>query len=69
MCPILVQHGTADHLVPFEQSKEFVEAVSSRAGSDKITYIPLDGADHEDKMFTTEPNMSLVWNYLLEHLA
>lgn len=68
MCPILVQHGTADRLVPFEQSKEFVDAVTAKAGADKVTYVPLEGADHEDKMFTTEPNMSLVWDYYRKHL-
>ena len=68
MSPILVQHGTMDHLVPFEQSVEFVEAVKTKAGAEKMTYIPLEGADHEDKMFVTEPNMSLVWNYLIDHL-
>lgn len=68
MCPILVQHGTRDHLVPFEQSKEFVDAILPKVGEGKVTYIPLEGADHEDRMFVTEPNMSLVWNYLREHL-
>lgn len=69
MCPILVQHGTSDHLVPFEQAKEFVDAVTKKAGEGKITYVPLEGADHDDKMFVEEPNMGYVWNYLREHLA
>ena len=69
MCPILVQHGTKDHLVPFAQSEEFVAAVTARAGENKITYVPLEGADHEDKMFITEPNMSYVWDYLKTHLG
>lgn len=69
MCPILVQHGTKDHLVPFEQSVEFVNAIYDKIGKGKLTYVPLVGADHEDKMFTTEPNMGYVWNYLKEHLA
>ena len=68
MCPILVQHGTRDHLVPFEQSVEFVNAVFEKAGGSKITYVPLVGADHEDRMFTSEPNMGFVWEYLREHL-
>ena len=68
MSPILVQHGTRDHLVPFEQSGEFVNAVTKKAGADKVTYVPLEGADHEDKLFVTEPNMSFVWEYLKSHL-
>lgn len=69
MCPILVQHGTKDRLVPFEQSVEFVNSVYDKIGKDKITYVPLVGANHEDKMFTTEPNMSFVWDYLKRQLG
>jgi acetyl esterase/lipase len=68
MCPILVQHGTVDHLVPFEQSKEFVDKVIEKAGAQKVTYVPVEGADHEDRKFTTEPNISLVWEYFEKHL-
>jgi acetyl esterase/lipase len=68
MCPILVQHGTVDHLVPFEQSKEFVDRVTEKVGTEKVTYVPVEGADHEDRKFTTEPNISLVWKYFQEHL-
>ena len=68
MSPILVQHGTRDHLVPFEQSREFVDEVTKKAGADKVTYVPLEGADHEDKLFVAEPNMSFVWEYLKSHL-
>ena len=69
MCPILVQHGTRDHLVPFEQSVEFVNAICDKIGKGKLTYVPLVGADHEDKMFTTEPNMGFVWDYLKRQLG
>lgn len=68
MCPILVQHGTRDHLVPFEQSVEFVNAIYDKIGKGKLTYVPLVGADHEDKMFVTEPNMGFVWDYLKRQL-
>lgn len=68
MCPILVQHGTKDHLVPYAQCEEFVEAVTMKATEEKITFVPIEDADHEDKKFTTDPNMSLVWNYYKENL-
>lgn len=68
MCPILVQHGTKDHLVPFAQSEEFVKAVTAKVGETKVTYVPVEDADHEDKKFTTDPNMSLVWEYFEKHL-
>ena len=69
MCPVLVQHGTKDHLVPFEQSVEFVNDINDKVGPEKITYVPLVGADHEDKMFISEPNMGLVWDYLKAKLC
>ena len=69
MCPILVQHGTKDHLVPFAQSEEFVNAVRSKITDPaKVTYTPIQGADHEDARFFSEPNMSFVWDYLKQHL-
>lgn len=69
MSPILVQHGTKDHLVPFAQSWEFASAVAAKAGADKVAFVPLVGADHEDKRFVEEPNMGFVWNYFKERLA
>lgn len=68
MCPVLVQHGTKDHLVPYAQSEEFVQAVIKAAGEKKVTFKPLEGADHEDKMFVNGPNMGFVWNYFKEQL-
>jgi dipeptidyl aminopeptidase/acylaminoacyl peptidase len=68
MCPMLVQHGTADELVPCEQSLEFVEAVKKKAGEDKVTFVPIEGANHEDKKFFGEENMNLVFAFIEEHL-
>lgn len=39
--PILLFHGTKDHLVPFHMS---VEIAQSRSGN--ITFVPVEGADH-----------------------
>ena len=68
MSPVLVQHGTMDQLVPFEQSVEFVNAIFAKGEAAKLTYVPLVGARHEDKRFTSEPNMGFVWDYLAGHL-
>lgn len=64
--PMLVQHGTKDHLVPFAQSVEFVKALEAK-GCD-VTFTPLEGADHEDKMFTSEENLDLVFGFIKKHL-
>lgn len=64
MSPILVQHGTVDKLVPYEQSVEFVKAIEEKVGKDKVEFIPLEGADHEDKMFFADKNMDVVFDYI-----
>ena len=63
MVPMLVQHGTRDHLVPYAQSVEFVEALKAKGCGDRVGFTPLEGADHEDKMFTSEENLDLVFNF------
>lgn len=68
MCKMLVQHGTHDRLVPFAQSEEFVAAIHSIAGEDKVTFVPLEGADHEDKQFFAEENMEVVFGFIRENL-
>lgn len=68
MAPMLVQHGTMDHLVPCEQSVEFVAALRERGLAERITYTPLEGADHEDKRFFQTENMSFVFDFIEQHL-
>lgn len=68
MCPMLVQHGTADKLVPYEQSVEFVKEIRDKLGEERVTFVPLEGADHEDKRFFAEENMELVFEYINSHL-
>lgn len=68
MAPMLVQHGTADHLVPWAQSEEFVADLIAKGYGDRVEYIPLEGADHEDKRFFREENMNLVFTFIEKHL-
>lgn len=68
MAPMLVQHGTADHLVPWAQSEEFVADLAAKGYGDRVEYIPLEGADHEDKRFFLEDNMNLVFKFIEKHL-
>lgn len=69
MCPILVQHGTVDKLVPYEQSIEFVHAIEEKLGKKRVTFMALEGADHEDKMFFKEENMNVVFDFIKKHLG
>lgn len=69
MCPMLVQHGTADKLVPYEQSVEFVNAIREKLGDDKVEFIPIEGANHEDKKFFAEENMNIVFDFINRKLG
>ena len=64
MVPILVQHGTVDRLVPYQQSEEFVKALREKGLGDKVTFTPLEGADHEDKMFGSPENLKTVFDFI-----
>lgn len=64
MCPIYVQHGTRDRLVPYEQSVEFVRALRERGVGERVSFQPLEGADHEDKAFFTDENLNHVRAFL-----
>lgn len=68
MAPMLVQHGTADHLVPWAQSEEFVKDLREKGLGSRVEYIPLEGADHEDKRFFREENMNLVFEFIEKYL-
>ena len=68
MTKFLVQHGTKDVLVPYEQSIEFVDAIKAKAGEDMVTFIPLNDAGHEDKMFFADENMNLVFEFINNNL-
>ena len=62
MAPILIQHGTADCLVPFQQSVEFARVIEERVGPDRYELDLLDGAGHDDPVFETEENLDRVFD-------
>lgn len=68
MTPMLIQHGTGDHLVPWAQSEDFVRTLKEKGLGDRVEYVPLEGADHEDKRFFAPENMDLVFNFLNRHV-
>ena len=53
---ILILHGTADEIVPFDAGKEFAE-------NNLIEFIPVQGADHR---FQNSVHMSLANKYVME---
>lgn len=67
MAPILVQHGTADRLVPFGQSVQFVRVLKEKGLGDRVTFTELEGAGHEDKRFMETDNLAIVFDFLVRH--
>ena len=53
---ILILHGTADEVVPFEDSRQFAE-------DNLIEFIPVQGADHR---FANPVHMSLATKYVMD---
>lgn len=68
MAPMLVQHGTQDHLVPYEQSAELVRALREKGLGGSVEFVPIEGADHEDSAFTAPENLDLVFAFLEKHI-
>lgn len=69
MCKFLVQHGTADVLVPYEQSVEFADALRQKCGEHMVEFTKLEGANHEDKMFFAEDNMKVVFDFIDKNIG
>jgi acetyl esterase/lipase len=59
-----IEHGSADCNIPPIQGKLFAEAL----GSDKATYVLLDGAGHGGAQFETAENLQRVIDFLNQHL-
>lgn len=68
MAPLFIEHGQMDHLVPFQQSEIFYNALLKAGLENKVKFHPLPSADHEDKQFDSDENMSLVYSWLKENL-
>lgn len=64
MCPILIQHGTADAVVPFQQSVEFAECIRRQVCADRVELDLLEGAGHDDPAFFTDRNFARVIEFL-----
>ena len=64
----LIQHGTADNVVPIGSSKEFADTVAKYIGKDKVIFESFDGAAHEDGRFFDEKNSKRVIEFLDKYL-
>jgi len=68
MAPILIQHGSADCLVPVQQSLEFARVIEERVGPDRFELDIFEGAGHDDPVFDTPKNLTRVFDFIDRHL-
>lgn len=68
MCPMLVQHGNADILVPFAQSELLVGAIEEKLGMGRVIWLPLEGAGHDGPEFKSPENMAIMYAFLDKYL-
>lgn len=64
MCPMFIQHGRVDRIVPYQQSLEFVDKAKSICKPDHIHYEIIENADHGDPLFSTEDNLKKVFEFI-----
>jgi pimeloyl-ACP methyl ester carboxylesterase len=67
-CFFFIQHGTADKLVPTEQSIHFAQQLEAVLGKEKIKIELLENASHGDKMFGSNENLIKVFDFLEKKL-
>ena len=64
--PFLIQHGTADPMVPVLQSIRFDKALTDVLGEDKVTLDLLYGQGHGSLVFESLDNIKRVTDWLYE---
>jgi len=66
--PFFIQHGTADKVIPTEQSVSFAAALKAVIGDDKVVFEKIEGAGHGDPAFETPKNLEKVFAFLDKYL-
>jgi acetyl esterase/lipase len=67
-CFFFIQHGTADKLVPTEQSIHFAQQLETILGKEKVKLELLEGASHGDAAFGSNENLIKVFDFLEKKL-
>ena len=66
--PFMIQHGTADKDVPFQQSVNFAGKLKKTIGKDKVKLELLKAIEHHDPAFFTLNNLNKVLNFLDKYM-
>lgn len=68
LCPMLIQHGRIDEVVPYQQSQDFVNKAKQMSSKSPIVYEIIEGANHGDPLFSTPENLIRVYQFIEECL-
>jgi acetyl esterase/lipase len=66
--PFYLQHGTADHLVPYLQSVNFARALADAIGQENVTLNLIEGVDHFDSDHNSSENVNKALDFLDRYL-
>lgn len=67
--PFLIEHGTADVLIPYTQSINFANSLEKVIGKNNVELVLLKCAGHgQASAFDTEENLNIVFDFLDKHL-
>lgn len=67
-CPFLIEHGTMDKNIPYQQSVIFSQRLNEKLSADEINLRLIDGAGHGGPQFETKDNIDLVFEFLEKYL-
>jgi acetyl esterase/lipase len=67
-CPFLLQHGSADAVVPVQHSIRLAEKLTQVIGREKVALELLEGAAHADPRFESPENVNKVLDFIDIHL-
>jgi acetyl esterase/lipase len=66
--PFFIEHGTADTMIPYMQSKDFAIKLQNVIGMDNVTLELFPGLGHNDPYFTQKQNVDNILDFLDKHL-
>ncbi len=66
--PMLIQAGTKDEIVPYQNSPDLVNAVNAVCGEGRAIMEPFEGCAHGDIKFAAPENIDRLFRFMDEHL-
>lgn len=62
--PFLIQHGTKDGVVNYQESVDFYEALKEVIGEDKVTLTLIEDTGHASNVFEKAENVNIIFEFL-----